>query len=106
MFFAGVINPAKNATGVDLLPNFDFENDTDGRVNVVVLSIAAGADHGRGLSNQLCVDAADIAAAAGSDFLRTGRVGQQFEIVEYGRVAALRCNDVAELAITGSVQQL
>src|SRR5579875_360947 len=105
VFLAGVIDTAENAARIDLLADFDFQNDTHGRIDCVFLGVTAGADHGRCLPDRFRIDAANVTAAAGRDFLRSGGVRQQFEPVQYARIPTLGLNYVLQLAIAGAVEQ-
>src|SRR6476646_6889530 len=106
MLFAGVIDAAQDAAGFDFLPDFNFEDYAYGRVDRIFFSVAARADHRRCLTDQLGIDTAHVASAAGGDLLRAGCVGQQIEAVENLRIAALRGDNVFKLAIARTVEQL
>ena len=66
--FPGVIQPAQDAAGFHLLASLDFQDDPDGRVDRVLLLIAAGANHIRRDADVLGVDRAHVAGARRSDF--------------------------------------
>ena len=53
MLFAGVIEAAQDAAGIDLLPDFHFEDHADRRIDRIFLGVAARADHGRRLADIL-----------------------------------------------------
>ncbi len=105
MFFAGVIDAAQDTARIDLLAYFDFEDDTDGRVDGVFLGVTSCADHGRGLANEFSIDRAHISGALRGDFLRARGVGQKFELIKHLRVAALRRDHFFELAVAGTIKQ-
>ena len=69
-------------------------------------SIAAGADHVAGDADVLRVDRCYVAGARRSDFAHAGGVGQQFELVERLRIAALRRHHLLELLVRRPIHQV
>src|SRR5262249_46821955 len=83
VFFAGVVEPAKNATRVYFLADLDFEYDADSRIDAVFLRIASGADHSGGHSDIFGIDGADVSGARRGDFAGSRGVGKQIETVKH-----------------------
>jgi len=100
---ARMIDAAEDTAGVDLLANFDFQDDPDRWIDGVFFRIPARSDHGGGLTDQCGVDTTDVSTSAGRNFLCARGVRKQFEPIEYLRISALRSDDILEFAIARSI---